>query len=98
MKNNKSKILLAFLIIIIIVFMGRVGLEKKFCGACDREKLLCDEEVDKEPLAKAHPVNTNAVYCACCLCVKEFNMEACGDCILDNEWAYCHDGYYFLTS
>jgi len=63
--------------------MGRVGLEKKFCGACNREKLLCDEEVDKEPLAKGHPVNTNAVYCACCLCVKEFNMEACGDCILD---------------
>jgi len=98
MKNSKLKILLVFLIIIIIIFIGRVGLEKKFCGTCDREKLLCNEEIDKEPLPKNHPINTNAVYCACCTCVKEFNPQACGNCILDNEWAYCHDGYYFLTS
>jgi len=98
MKNNKLKILLAFLIIIVIVFIGRIVLEEKFCGSCDREKLLCDEDIDKEALPKGHPMNTNAVYCACCACVKEFSLEACGDCVLDNEWMYCHDGYYFLTS
>jgi len=56
MKNNKLKILLVFLIIIVIVFIGRMGLEKKFCGDCDREKLLCNEEIDKEPLPKSHPI------------------------------------------
>ena len=78
--------------------MGRISLEKKFCGDCNRERLLCDEEIDKEPFPNGHPINTNAVCCACCTCVKEFNLGACGDCVLDNDWAYCHDGYYFLTS
>ena len=98
MKTNKSKILLAFLIVMVIIFIGRTGLEKKFCGGCDREKLLCNENVDKEPYPKGHSINTNAVYCTCCVCVKEFDIEACGNCVLDNDWAYCNDGYYFLTS
>jgi len=98
MKNNNLKTLLVFLIIIVIISIGRISLEKEFCSGCDRERLLCNEDIDKEALPKGHPINTNAIYCACCACAKEFNLEACGNCILDNEWAFCHDGHYFLTS
>ena len=72
MRNSKSKILLVFLIIIVIVFIGRIVLEMKFCGTCDRKKLLCSEDINKEPFPKGHPINTNAVYCACCTCVYVF--------------------------
>ena len=98
MKNNKLKTILIFLIIIVIIFVGRIGLEEKFCGSCDREKLLCDEDAYEAPFPKGHPINTNAIYCTCCVCVKEFNVEACGNCVFDNDWTYCNDGYYFLTS
>ncbi len=92
------KIVLVLLVIIVSVFVVRIFLENKFCNSCNMEELSCDDSVAEESFPLGHPINTNAVNCACCKCLKEFDMEACGDCTLDNEWATCHDGYYFLTS